>query len=148
MGRQLPASVTNAIRAQMALVTVGAVLAVLTVVRRHALAEAWVVRQDADLAPPSFAPVAVVLFITLALLAAVLTAFFRDGLPAARITLVGLSAFFLLIMVVLVRQRPPVEFVVVAVVAGLLDLVLLFFLLHKDTSEFVRGAELAQGREA
>lgn len=144
MGRQLPASVTWAIRVQVVLVLVSGVITALTAVRRDVLVAAWNARQVADIEAPAFVPVAVVLFVTFALLVAVLTAFFRDGHPAARVSLAGLALFFLFTMFVLVQQRPPVEFVVAAVVAGLLDLVLLFFLFHRDTHAWVRGAELAE----
>ena len=74
---------------------------------------------------------------------AVLLAFFRAGHPSARLSLTGLAVFFLFAMVVLVRQDPPGLFAVVAVVAALIDLVVGYFLWHPDTSEFLRGAELA-----
>lgn len=144
MGRQLPASVTWAVRVQVALVLMSGVITVLTVVRRDELVAAWDARQVADIEAPAFVPVAIVLFVTFALLAAVLTVFFREGNPAGQVSLAGLALFFLFTMFVLVRQGPPVEFVVAAVAAGLLDLVLLFFLFHRDTHAFVRGAELAE----
>jgi len=145
MGGQLPRSVTNATRAQWALVAVSGVLAVLTAVRQDRLVDDWVARNP-TLPPssaPSFVPVAIVCFITFALLVAVLLAFFRAGHPSARLSLTGLAVFFLFAMVVLVQQDPPVLFSVVAVVAALLDLVAGYFLWHPDTSEFLRGAELA-----
>ena len=46
-------------------------------------------------------------------------------------------------MIAVLRLEPPVLFVVLAVISALLDLVLLYFLWHKDTSEFLRGAALA-----
>ena len=144
MGRQVPASVTRAIRAQLALVAASALVTVLTVVRRDELVAAFHARQQADVEPPAFVPVAVVLFFTFALLAAVLSAFFRDGQPPARVALLVLAAFVLFTMVVMVRQRPPVEFTVLAVVCALLDLVVVVSLLQKDTGEFLRGAELAE----
>ena len=87
---------------------------------------------------------AVVLFITFALLAAVLVVFFRDGHPSARLVLTGLAVFFLFAMVVMYRQDPPVLFVVLAAVSAVLDVVLVYFLWHRDTNEFLRGAELAE----
>ena len=144
MGRQVPASVTMAIRAQVALVAASAVVTLLTVVRRDELVAAFRARQAADVEPPAFVPVAIVLFFTFALLAAVLTAFFRDGQPPARVALLVLAVFVLFTMVVMVQQSPPVEFSVLAVVCGLLDLVVVASLLHRDTSEFLRGSELAE----
>lgn len=147
MGRQLPAAVTWAVRVQLILVAVSGLTTVLTVVRSDALVLTWTARQTSDITPPAFAPVAVVLFGTFALLVFVLLAFFRDGHPTARLSLVGLAVFFLFIMYVLIRQEPPTEFVVVAVLSSVIDLVLLWFLLHKDTSAFLRGAELAHDSE-
>lgn len=143
MGRQLPAAVTNAIRAQVLLVAVSGLIAALTVVRSDALVATWNARQSSDVAAPEFAPVAIVLFGTFALLVFVLLAFFRGGHEAARVSLLGLAAFFLFTMYVLVRQQPPTEFVVMGLVSAAIDLVLVWFLLHRDTTAFLRDAEVA-----
>jgi hypothetical protein len=150
MGGQLPRSVTNATRAQWALVAVSGVLTVLTVVERDELAQTWVDRNP-NLPPssaPAFIPVAIVCFVTFALLAAVLLAFFRAGHPSARLSLTGLAVFFLFAMIVLYGEDPPALFSVVAAVAGLLDLVVGYYLWHPDTSAFLRGAELADDLDA
>jgi hypothetical protein len=143
MGRQRPGSVTNAIRAQLALVGVGALTTLLTVVQRGELDRIWSTRHPTGIDPPSFVPVAVVLFITFSLLAAVLLVFFRGGHVFARVALTVLAGFFLLAVIAVLRLDPPVIFVALAVISTLLDLVLVFFLWHKDTSEFLRGATLA-----
>jgi hypothetical protein len=163
MGRQLPASVTNAIRAQLALIVVSGVATVLTVVQRDALVTAWAEASpnarrileegglqalyDSAIQIPNFGPVAVVAFFTFALLALLLVVFFRDGHPSARLALTGLAAFFLLGTVVLYRQDPPVQFVVVAAVSAVLDVLVVYFLWHRDTTQFLRGADLAERRE-
>jgi O-antigen/teichoic acid export membrane protein len=146
MGRQRPGSVTSAIRAQLALVGVGALATLLTVVQRDELDLAWSSRHPTGIDPPAFVPVAVVLFITFSLLAAVLMVFFRGGHGSARVALTVLAGFFLLAMVAVFRLDPPVLFVVLGAISSLLDLVLLYFLWHKDTNEFVRGAALAARR--
>lgn len=143
MGRQRPASVTSAIRAQLALVGVGAVTTLVTVLQRGELLRIWADRHPTGIDPPAFVPVAVVLFVTFSLLAAVLVVFFRGGHGSARVALTVLAGFFLLAMTAVLRLHPPTLFVVLAVVAALLDLVLVFFLWHKDTTEFLRGAALA-----
>jgi O-antigen/teichoic acid export membrane protein len=143
MGRQRPGSVTSAIRAQLALVGVGALTTLLTAIQADELARSWASRRPVGIDPPAFVPVAVVLFITFALLAAVLVVFFRGGHGSARVALTVLAGFFLLAMIAILRLDPPVLFVVLAVVSALLDLVLLYFLWHKDTNEFLRGAALA-----
>ncbi len=138
MGRQRPASVTSAIRAQLALIGVGGLTALLIVVQEDEL-----VRRPPGIDPLSFVPVAVVLFLTFALLAGVLMVLFRGGHGSARVSLTVLAGFFLLAMIAVLRLDPPVLFVVLAVVSALVDLVLFYFLWHKDTSEFIRGASLA-----
>jgi O-antigen/teichoic acid export membrane protein len=143
MGRQRPGSVTSAIRAQLALIGVGGLTTLLTVVQRDELVQAWTNRHPTGIDPPAFVPVAVVLFITFALLAAVLVVFFRGGHGSARVALTVLAGLLLLAMIAILRLDPPVIFVVLAVISALLDLVLVYFLWHKDTSEFVRGAALA-----
>jgi O-antigen/teichoic acid export membrane protein len=143
MGRQRPESVTSAIRAQLALIGVGALTTLLTVVQRGELDRSWAVRHPTGIDPPAFVPVAVVLFITFSLLAGVLVMFFRGGHASARIALTVLAGFLLLAMTAVLRLDPPVLFTVLAVVSALLDLVLIYFLWHKDTSEFVRGAAIA-----
>ncbi|MFC6285588.1 hypothetical protein ACFP3Q_00790 [Nocardioides sp. GCM10027113] len=159
MGRQVPASVTSAIRTQLALVVVSGVVAVLAVVERDELLRAWAASNpnarvileegglealhDSTIALPMFAPVAVVSFFTFALLAVMLLVFFRGGHPSARWSLTGLALFVLLAMAGMVRQDPPAVFVAVAAVAAVLDVLLLWFLWHRDTSQFMRGADLA-----
>lgn len=142
MGRQRPASVTNAIRAQAALVLVSGLTTVLTVVQRDELAEAWRSSEAAGTQPPAFTPVAIVLFFTYALLAGILALFFREGHPSARHSLGGLTVFYLFSMLVLCLQGPPVVFVVLAVVSAVLGVVLMVLLWHRDTSAFLRGTEL------
>jgi len=143
MGRQWPGSVTSAIRAQLALVGVAGLATLLTIVERDELVRDWNARHPTGIEPPDFVPVAIVLFITFGLLAAVLMVFFRAGHGSARVALTVLAGLFLLAMIAVLRLDPPVLFIVLAVLSGLLDLVLLFFLWRKDTSEFLRGAALA-----
>lgn len=143
MGRQRPGSVTSAIRTQLALVGVAGLTTLLTIVQRDELVRAWSVRHPTGIDPPAYIPVAVVLFITFGLMAAVLMVFFRGGHGSARVALTVLAGIFLLATIAVLRLDPPVLFVVLAVFSALLDLVLVFFLWHKDTSEFLRGAALA-----
>ena len=145
MGRQRPDSVTNAIRAQVAVVLVGCVTTVLTVLQRDALVDRWATSQPPGAQPPAVAPVAVVLFVTFALLVAVLVVFFDAGHPSARLSLTGVAVFYLVAMLAVYRLDPPALFVVLAVVSSLLDLVLLWFLWQRDTTAYLRGAGLAAG---
>jgi len=147
MGRQLPQSVTRAVQTQAALVVVSGLITVLTAIQREELEAAFVARESPDIDVPAFVPVAVVLWVTFALLAAVLVVFFRSGHPSARLSLTGLAAFFLFTMLVMYRQDPPGLFDVLAAVAAVLDVVLIYFLWHRETNEFVRGAQLADDLE-
>ena len=143
MGRQRPGSVTRAIRAQLALLGVAGLTTLLTIVQRDELVRSWAARHPTGIDPPAYVPVAVVLFVTFALLAGVLMVFFRGGHGSARVSLTVLAGFFLFAMFAVLRLDPPFLFVVLAIVAAVLDVVLLYFLWHKDTSEFLRGAALA-----
>jgi hypothetical protein len=143
MGRQRPRSVTNAIRAQAALVVASGLTTLLTIVQRDDLIASWAARHSPGTEAPAFVPVAIVSFVTYALLAWMLVVFFRDGHPSARYSLTGLAAFFLFTMVVVYRIHPPVEFIVLAALSGALCLVVLYFLWHRDTTEFLSGAALA-----
>ncbi|HEX5862432.1 MAG TPA: hypothetical protein VFY58_11345 [Nocardioides sp.] len=143
MGRQRPGSMERAIRAQLALVGVAGLTTLLVVLQREELVRSWSARHPTGIDPPAFVPVAVVLFITFGLLAAVLVVFFRAGHGSARQALTALAALFLVSMFAVFRLDPPLLFAVMAVVSALLDLVVLYFLWHRDTSEFLRGAALA-----
>lgn len=163
MGRQRPASVTNALRAQWALVGVGAVGTVLAAVMREDLLLAWVdsnsaareivaegglvALEQSAISIPSFVPVAVVSFIVYACLAWVLAVLFREGHGWARWSLLALAVSLLFAAFVVYRAEPPTPFVVLGVVAVVLDLALVWFLLRRDSGEWVRGATLAEQRE-
>ncbi len=164
MGRQRPASVTNAIRTQGAVIVVSGLTTLLTAFRRDDLILAWAegnrtargevdqggleALYDSEIALPAFTPVAVVFFLTFALLAAVLLVFFSAGHHSARVSLTVLALFLLLSMVALYRQDPPVLFTVLAAVSAVLNVVLVWFLWQPDTSAFLRGADLTEHIEA
>lgn len=145
MGRQLPGSVTRAIRVQVILVLVTGLMTLLTAVQHDELVADWAARHP-GIEPPAFLPVAVVLFVTFALLAAVLVAFFRDGHHSARVSLTILAAFLFFTMVVIFRSDPPTMFVLACLASAVLDVVLVVLLWHPDTNAFLRGAALASRR--
>jgi hypothetical protein len=163
MGRQRPRSVSNAVRVQWVLVGVGALATLLTTLMRDELLRSWVdsnataraivedgglaALRDSAISLPAFAPVAVVSFIVYALLAWVLAVLFREGHRWARWSLVGLAASHLFGASVIYRAEPPAPFLPLVVVAAVLDVVLAWFLLQKDTGEWIRGAELAEERQ-
>ena len=154
MGRQRPTSVTNALRAQWALVVVSAIGAVVTVLLRDALLERWAdarggldAVEQSGIATPAFVPVALVAFIVYAALAWVIAVLFREGHRWARWSLLALAAGFLFVVYVINRADPPAPFVVVGVVAAVLDLALIWFLAQPDSGEWVRGAGLAEEQD-
>lgn len=154
MTGQQPTSVTRASRVLLALLVLGAAVAVLAVLREDSLIESWAednasvkdlyqaggldaVRQS-SVHIPAFAPVSVVLYIVVAGLAWVLGAFFRAGHGWARVSLAVLLAFSAIGTVAALRTGPPVLFVVLSVAALLLEAVLLALLAHPDTSAYLR----------
>ena len=147
MSRQQPQSVTRATWALLALVLVGAVTAVLTVVLRDDLVDSWAGNNTAradglttdTIAPPSFAPVAVVLFLVVVGLAWVLMVFLRAGYGWAQILMLVLGVGVVIATLAGLRTSPPVVFVVLSLVSLVLDAVLLVLLAHPDTRAYVRG---------
>jgi hypothetical protein len=145
MSRHQPRSLTTAIRVVWGLVALSGLTALLTVVRREELIRRWEAgRQDiGSVQPPEFVPVAIVLFIVFAALAAVLVMFVRDGHSWARLSLTVLVVFMAVSTLAGLRTEPPVLFLVLSLLALVLDAVLLVFLWHRDTSTYIRGAWLA-----
>jgi hypothetical protein len=145
MSRHQPRSLTNAIRVVWSLVALSALTALLTVLLRAELVSRWEAgRPDVGtVQPPEFVPVAIVLFIVFAALAGVLVMFVRDGHSWARFSLSALVVFMAVATLAGLRTDPPVLFLVLALVAVVLDAALLYFLWHRDTSTYIRGAWLA-----
>ena len=138
-GHALPTTVRAATLAQVGLVVLTGVATVLAVLLRDDLLAEWYRRHPTGIEPPAFAPVAVVLFVTYALLAAVLLAFFHGGHREARWGLTLLAVFFAFTMVVLVRQDPPTLFVVLAIACVLVDAGFAVLLWRRETTAFLRG---------
>lgn len=150
-----PASVTWATRLLAALVALGAVVTLLVVVLNDQLIRAWaegrpdtrkVLRdrgldavKNGDVQVPHFIPVALTLFVVVALLIWVLTAFLRGGYGWARIALT-IALFFLAVGTVAgLRTGLPATFMAVSVASFPIEAAAVYFLWHKDTSDFVRG---------
>jgi hypothetical protein len=151
MGRQRPTAVSNAIRAQWALVAASAALTLLTVVMREDLLRDWAEPRgglefvrESQLSIPSFGPVALVSFVVYAALAWVLVVMFQHGHGWARWSLLALAVSFLFATVVIARASPPVPFLVLCAVVAVLDLALMWFLLRRTCGEWIRGSVLAE----
>ncbi|HEX4686604.1 MAG TPA: hypothetical protein VH228_07470 [Nocardioides sp.] len=152
----VPRSVELAIRATWGLVLVMGVLVVLLAVFRDDVVGAWASGHEgarevfdeggrealerAGYAPPSFLPVAVTMLVVGAMLVWVLTAMLRRGYRWGQLGLFALMLFSAYVSIALgfVLAPPPV-FVVLAVVALLVEGVVIVFLWHSDTREFLSG---------
>ena len=160
MGRQWPASVVNALRCLTVLVGLMALGTLLTILFQDALIESWAegnpgaseildeggieALKASSIALPAFVPVVVVMFIVLLGLLAVLRVFLREGYEWARLSLAAVALLIgLAAGLIAFRESPPLVFVVVCVLALVVDLAFLAFLAHPDTTEFIRGSWLA-----
>ena len=132
MSAEQPVSVTRARQLLAALVALGAVVTVLIVVLQDQLIRSWaegrpdtrkVLRtqgldavKDGEVHVPAFIPVALVLFVVVALLIWVLAAFLRGGYGWARMALT-VTLFFLAVGTIAgLRTGAPATFMVLSVV--------------------------------
>lgn len=155
MGAQHPASVSWASRLLAALVALGAVVTLLIVVLQDQLIRSWaegrpdtrkVLRtggldavKDGEVHVPQFIPVALTLFVVVALLIWVLTAFLRSGYGWARVALT-ITLFFLAVGTIAgLRTGAPATFMVLSVASFPIEAATAYFLWHKDTGDFLRG---------
>lgn len=150
-----PSSVTHAIRMHWGLVLLGLLTSVLTVVLRDDLLRSWAegrpdlrrvletqglqAIKDGEVRPPAFVPVAIVLFVVVALLIWMLLVFFANGYHWARLSLTALLFFAAVSTVAGIRTDPPAVFVVLSVASMVLEVVAVAYLWHPDTNRFLRG---------
>jgi hypothetical protein len=156
VSEQQPASLVWAQRMLAALVALGLVVTVLIVVLRDQLIRSWaegrpdmrrVLRtrgleavKNGEVHVPAFVPVAMVLFVVVALLIWVLTAFVRGGYNWARVSLT-LTLFFLAVGTIAgLRTGAPVTFMALSVASFPIEAAAIYFLWHKDTSAYIRGS--------
>jgi len=145
MNRQRPRSVTAAIWLVGGIVALSGVSALLTHVFEDEFVAAWADgRTDlGSVETPSFAPVAIVMFVVFALLAGVFVMFLRGGHAWARVVLTVLVVVMGIEMLAGLSAGPPVLFLVPAVVALVLVLATVVCLWHKDTTRYLASVELA-----
>ena len=151
--RELPGSITNALRSLLALVVVSGAAVLLTWLQHDEIIRAWAkgnssaqeilasegmaaLRDSAIV--PKFVPLALVSFIVFLVLAVVLGAFLADGHGWSRLVLTGTSLFGLLVSFLGLNHGLPTAFVLVSALFFVLCLVLVFFLWRKDTSTYLR----------
>ena len=148
-----PSSVDQALRVVAALSVMAGVITLLTWVFRSDLVLAWaegnsgarrILREggleavEETLTVPGFVPVMVTSFVIFLMLVGVMSAFFKEGFTWARICLGVIGVFGIFLAVLCIGSGIPTLFVVLSVVMVVLCLLLLFFLLHRDTSRYFR----------
>jgi hypothetical protein len=155
MSAEQPVSVTRARQLLAILVALGAVVTVLIVVLQDQLIRSWaegrpdtrkVLRtrglqavKDGEVHVPAFIPVALVLFVVVALLIWVLAAFLRGGYGWARIALT-LTLFFLAVGTIGgLRTGAPATFMALSIASFPIEAAAAYFLWHKDTGAYLKG---------
>ena len=135
---QHPTSVTRATQLLLGLLVAGLVVTVLVVVFRDDLEAAWSAGHPADSAiqPLDFVPVAIVLYVVVALLMLSLIPFFRNGANWARHSLAAMVLVIVLSTVAVLRTDVPTLFVVLSIASLVLDALVLFYLWHPETSRY------------
>jgi len=161
--QQYPASLTWATRLLAALVAVLAVVTLLIVVLQDQLIRVWaegradtrrVLRtrgldavKNGEVHVPQFIPVALTLFVVVALLIWVLTMFLRAGYGWARVALT-ITLFFLAVGTIAgLRTGLPTTFMAFAVASFPIEAAAVYFLWDKDTGSFLRGTWTAPEEE-
>jgi hypothetical protein len=151
--RELPGSITNALRNLVALVVVSGIAVLLTWLQHDEVIRAWAkgnssaqeilasggmaaLRESAIV--PKFVPLALVSFVVFLVLVVVLGAFLVDGHGWSRLVLTATSFFGVLVAVLGLNHGLPTAFVIVSALFFVLSLTLVFFLWRKDTSTYLR----------
>ncbi|WP_122817212.1 hypothetical protein [Nocardioides pantholopis] len=151
-----PRSLDRMMQVIWAFLAVGAVATVLTWVLEDDLVRSWAegnatarerlasggldAVREGPVQVPEFVMVAAVLFLVIAGLVWLLAIFVRAGHEWARISLAVLLVLVAIAVVAAIRTGPPAIFVALGVLALVLEAVLLFFLLHRDTSAYLHAA--------
>lgn len=154
MTRQVPGSVTTAIWLLRAVVVWSGLTALLTYVFQDDLIVTWAEGNQAaqdvldqgglealkasSINIPGFVQLAVVMFVVFAALAGVLVAFLRGGHAWARLAITTTVLFIAFSTVVGMDRDLPTLFMALSVVALFLIAALLYFLWHKDTSDYLK----------
>ena len=141
-----PTSVVAAVWLTWALVALSGITALLTMVFKDELMDAWESGRDdaGSVQAPSIVPVAVVMLIVFALVAIVFLEFFRSGHGWARIALTGTAVLMAISTLATLRIGPPGIFVVVSVLGLLLQLGVVVALWRRDTATYLRTHEFTE----
>lgn len=95
--------------------------------------------EESSIAVPAFVPVALASLVVFGLLAAVLGGFLRDGVGWSRGWLTALAGFGAAVSVLSLAEGAPALFVVLAVLAVVVDVALVAVLWHPATTRHLRG---------
>ncbi len=139
---QVPTSVRVAVWLVWGVVAVSGLTALFTVILRDQLLASWQEGRSPGLDPPAFVPVAITLFVTVALLGWVLAIFFRNGHRWARWSIAALVVFAAFSSAIGLNGELPPAFVVLTAVSLLLYAWLLVLLFHKDTNAYLNRPSL------
>ncbi|MEO9324684.1 hypothetical protein ABFT23_14415 [Nocardioides sp. C4-1] len=145
---EVPATMKRVVRLVWALVLLAGVMTVLAVVLDDQILDAAGTpanNPDDTRVPPSYSPVVVVLYVTLAALVLVLLAFVRNAHNWARHCLAVTFVLLALAMVALLVAGPPVTFVPFVCVWLALDAALLHQLYRPESGAFLAPRERVAG---
>ena len=148
MAPQRPSVVAGAIWLVVGVVAMAGLTALMAAVFKGELIDAWAAGRSDDGAvkPPAFVPVAVTMFVVVALLSGVLLSFFRDGHNWARVVLSALVVLVGVGTLAILRTSPPTLFLVVAAVSLVVDVATVVALWHRETRTFCRAPVDSGGR--
>lgn len=140
MRPQRPATVTASIWLTVAVMAVSGISALLTVPYKDELISAWRAgRPDtSSVEQPAFIPVALVMFVVVAMLTAVLLMFFREGHNWARLLIISTILLLGIATLAVLRTELPTLFLVLCWGAVVLDVAAVGCLMHKDTRTWFR----------
>lgn len=140
MAPSRPAALVGATWLSAAVVAMTGLIALLTVVFKDELVDAWAAgRTDSGtLQPPAFVPVALTLFVVVALLSVVLISFLYEGHEWARIVMSAVVALVAVATLAILRTVPPPLFFVVAALSLFVDVAAVLALWHRETRAFCR----------
>ncbi|KQW53341.1 hypothetical protein ASC77_03400 [Nocardioides sp. Root1257] len=146
MTQDRPTSVVVAVRLTGALVALSGITALLSVVFKDELMDAWRSGRDdaGSVQAPAIVPVAVVMLVVFALVALVLLQFFRSGHGWARVALTVTVVVMAISTLATLRIGPPTLFVVLSVLGVLIQLGVVAALWHRDTAAYLRAHEIAE----
>lgn len=147
MGSERPAAVVGAIWLVVAVVAMAGLNALLTAVFKSELIDAWAAGRsdEGSVEPPAFVPVAVTMFVVVALLSVVLLSLFREGHNWARLVLSAVVALVAVGTLAILRTEPPALFFLVAVASLGVDLAALVALWRRDTRAFCARRPVGSG---